>query len=220
MATIIKAGHLRSDNLATQKVAYQLDDMTVRASDYLDRVRKEASRIIAEAQKQAEAIQSESKAKGMELAHADARSQIGEEIEHRWQTLMPALEKGIDQTRRQWMASWEQNLVRLATQIAARIVRRELKVQPDIPLELIREALELASGQGTITLHLHPEDHTSLGDRIENLAGQIGRLGPTNIVADDSITQGGCKVVSQFGVIDQQIESQLARIERELSLGK
>ena len=131
---------------------------------------------------------------------------------------MPALEKGIEQTRLQWMAHWEQNLVRLATQIAARIVRRELKSQPDIPLDLIREALELASGQGTVTLHLHPDDHTSLGNRIENLAGQIGRLGPTNIVADDSITKGGCKVISQFGEIDQQIESQLARIERELSL--
>jgi len=218
MATIIKAGHLRGDSLAPQKVAYQLDDMTLQADSYLDRVRKEASRIIAEAQKEADAIQSNSKAKGMELAHADARSQIGEEIEHRWETLMPALEKGIEQTRLQWMAHWEQNLVRLATQIAARIVRRELKSQPDIPLDLIREALELASGQGTVTLHLHPDDHTSLGNRIENLAGQIGRLGPTNIVADDSITKGGCKVVSQFGEIDQQIESQLARIERELSL--
>ncbi len=218
MATIIKAGHLRGDRLAPQKVAYQLDDMTLQADSYLDRVRKEASRIIAEAQKEADAIQSDSKAKGMELAHADARSQIGEEIEHRWETLMPALEKGIEQTRLQWMAHWEQNLVRLATQIAARIVRRELKSQPDIPLELIREALELASGQGMVTLHLHPDDHTSLGNRIENLAGQIGRLGPTNIVADDSITKGGCKVVSQFGEIDQQIESQLARIERELSL--
>lgn len=218
MATIIKAGHLRSETLAPQKVAYQLDDMTLQADGYLDQVRNEAIRIVTEAQKQAEAIQNESKAKGMELARADARSQMGEEIEHRWEKLMPALDQGVEQTRRQWMAHWEKNLVRLATQIAARIVRRELASQPDIPLELIREALELASGQGRVTLHLHPDDHSSLGDRIDNLAGQIGQLGPTNIIADDNIAQGGCKVVSQFGEIDQQIESQLARIEQELSL--
>jgi len=36
-------------------------------------------------------------------------------------------------------------------------------------------------------------------------------------VADPDITPGGCRVDTQFGSIDQQLETQLARIEEELT---
>jgi flagellar assembly protein FliH len=36
------------------------------------------------------------------------------------------------------------------------------------------------------------------------------------IVADESITAGGCRVDTEFGSLDQQLEAQLARITEEL----
>ena len=38
----------------------------------------------------------------------------------------------------------------------------------------------------------------------------------TEIMADAEITPGGCRVETRFGVIDQQFEAQLQRIEEEL----
>ena len=47
--------------------------------------------------------------------------------------------------------------------------------------------------------------------------GTLARhLAPSAIVADDAVSPGGCCVKTKFGVIDQQIESQLRRIEEEL----
>ena len=40
-------------------------------------------------------------------------------------------------------------------------------------------------------------------------------LGDAELVADPAITPGGCRVETRFGVIDQQFETQLARIEEE-----
>ena len=40
--------------------------------------------------------------------------------------------------------------------------------------------------------------------------------GAAEVVADGGVTPGGCRVESRFGLIDQQIESQLKRIEDEL----
>jgi flagellar assembly protein FliH len=107
--------------------------------------------------------------------------------------------------------------VRLAVAIARRIVRRELHSHPEIAVEWIREALALAVGSGRIQLYLHPQDHAALGDEVRELVAGLGQLGETEIVADSQISPGGCRVVTQFGEVDQRLETQLARIEEELT---
>ena len=42
-------------------------------------------------------------------------------------------------------------------------------------------------------------------------------LTTAEIVADPAITLGGCRVETRFGIIDQQFEAQLKRIEEELT---
>ncbi len=49
------------------------------------------------------------------------------------------------------------------------------------------------------------------------LLAEFSALGPTEIIADAQISRGGCRVDTRFGVIDQQFEAQLARIEEELT---
>ena len=89
--------------------------------------------------------------------------------------------------------------------------------QPELPQTWLRETLELASGAGAITLHLHPDDYTALASHRESLTQQFGQLAEANIVADPAVTPGGCRVVTEHGMIDAQIETQLARIEQELT---
>ena len=77
--------------------------------------------------------------------------------------------------------------------------------------------LRLAAGSTEITLHISPTDHENLGPQIARLAETLCQLAPSSIVADADITPGGCRVVTKFGEVDQQIESQLRRIEEELA---
>jgi flagellar biosynthesis/type III secretory pathway protein FliH len=40
---------------------------------------------------------------------------------------------------------------------------------------------------------------------------------PSAVVADESISPGGCRIETRYGEVDQQIEAQLRRIEEDLA---
>jgi flagellar assembly protein FliH len=75
----------------------------------------------------------------------------------------------------------------------------------------------LATGTTEITLHINPTDHENLGSQITRLAETLCQLAPSEVVANAEISPGGCRVVTKFGEIDQQIEAQLRRIEEDLA---
>jgi flagellar assembly protein FliH len=56
-----------------------------------------------------------------------------------------------------------------------------------------------------------------LRDGATKLIAEMQKLAPAELVADATVSPGGCRVDTQFGCIDQQIEAQLARIRDELS---
>ncbi len=123
----------------------------------------------------------------------------------------------IRHAKQAWLTRWETGAVHVAAAIAKRLVRRELARNPEITLALVREALELASGSSQVRLHLNPADHETLRPQIDILLGELAGLGNAEIVADPQTAPGGCRVETAFGMIDQQLDAQLARIEEELT---
>ena len=220
MASIIKAYDLRSDEHGVQRVTFNLSDISDQAGDYVDAARREAATILAEAKQQAAEIRQRAEADGKQTAVTAAQKAVRDHIEKQLGAVTPALRQAVEeirQARGAWVQQWESNLVHLATAIAQRVIRRELKQTPEITLDLIRESLELAAGSGEIELHLNPGDYEKLGEAAGRLAAEFGSLSPARIVSDKNVSPGGCRVETRFGAIDQQIEGQLARIESELN---
>ena len=108
-------------------------------------------------------------------------------------------------------------MIELAAGIAGRILRRELDHDQEITPKLIRETLELAAGDPHVRLHLNPQDHETLRDRLPGIFRDVGTSTTPEIVADSSVGPGGCVVKTEFGEIDQTIEAQLDRIQQELT---
>ena len=75
---------------------------------------------------------------------------------------------------------------------------------------------ELASRSNRLVLRLNPRDRELLGEQIQRVVAVLGRVAETEIVADETIGIGGCKVSTEFGEIDHQIETQLQRLSEEL----
>ena len=142
-----------------------------------------------------------------------------QEYESQLNTLRQVFSKSTEellrcQQRRQ--AESEQHVLQLAVAIAERIVRGQLDRQPDISLRWIRESIELLSNSRQLRIHLNPQDQHSLGAETEKLAAQIARVASVEIVADASVSPGGCRVESDQGLVDQAVESQLQRVLEEL----
>jgi flagellar assembly protein FliH len=221
MATIIRNGCERASEFgpAVRPVAFNFDDMRGQASDYLDKVRDEAAKIIQGAHRQAEQIRRQAEAAGRQEGSAAIERMLEEKIARRMETLLPALERtaaALDDAKGELLRKWEKSAVHVAAAIAKRIIRRELASEPQIALEAIAEALQLAAGMSQVTLHVNTTDYAHLGGQIDRLAETLCRVAPARIVADAEIFPGGCRVTTEFGEIDQQIEAQLRRIEEDL----
>lgn len=217
MPTIIKAsGPVRPDDGAS----FNFDDMTVRANSYLDTMRAQAADILAKATKDADVIRRHAEEEGRQAAIRVAEKVMEEKVGKQLATLLPAIEhagKQLVLARDAWLTHWERAAVHLAARMAERIIRRELKQDPQITAALVKDALELAAGSADIHVFMHPDDLKLLGSHVEALTREVARQGTAKVSADASISPGGCRVETRFGVIDQRIEEQLKRIEEELT---
>jgi flagellar biosynthesis/type III secretory pathway protein FliH len=213
MSTVIRAS---DRNQATQSVAFNFEDLAVQSDRYLAKVRTEALQIVAKAQQEAEAIRRKAEQDGR-LAGMQA---VEELIRKQLSTVIPALKQMVGQiqdAKQSWLRHWEAAAVRVAGAIAGKLVRREIGRHPEITLDLVREALVLASGSSNVRIHLNPNDLKAMGDQFRVLLDEIDPLSGTEFEADPEIAPGGCRVDTRFGIIDQQFESQLKRIEEELT---
>lgn len=222
MATIIKKDAAQNSPArpAVRGVAFDFQDLAGHADEYVDSVRREAAKVVQAAHAEAEAIRSQAERAGREAAEAAVEQVLNEKVGERMKTIRPALEDLVNQltdARGAWLDHWEQSALELAARIAERIVRSELEHRPEVELTWIREALELASGPGVVTVRLNKADHENLGPQAEQLASAIGKFEKAILVADEQVSPGGCVVETQFGVIDQQIETQLRRLVDDLS---
>jgi flagellar assembly protein FliH len=222
MATIIRKDSPRETNSgrATQPVSFNFSDMRGQANDYLGTVRAEAAKIVQEAHQQAEQIRRQAEVAGRKAAEAAAQRVLEEKVSQRMQAILPALERvarEVNDMKGELLANWERSAVKVATAIAERIIRRQIAREPQITLDLIAESLRLAAGAAEIKLHVSPADRENLGPQIDALVSTIGRLAPSAVVTDTSLQSGDCRVMTKFGEIDQQIKSQLRRIELELA---
>jgi len=217
MSTVIKANdEIRSIRAA----AFNFDDMAVKAGQYLDKIRGEAAKILASAQKEAVAIRQRAEAEGRQAGQNAVEQTVQKQLARQLATLLPALQRAVEEvqhSRHAWLRHWEKSAVHTAAAIAARLVRRERIDHPEITVRLVREALELASGSSQLRLHLNPADHAALAPQIEAVLKEFSNLAPTELIADPRITPVGCRLDTRFGTIDQQFEAQLARIEEELT---
>lgn len=216
MAGIIKYGQPVAHPVGGASPAYQFDDM---GDAYLARVRGEAAQIIADARAEAVKIKAQAADAGKQAAMQAVEASVRTRLDQQLQSLLAALKQataGIAQSRQAWQQHWETHAVRVATAIAARVIRREVAQSPDISLDLVREALQLAAGSGRIIVRLSPADHAAVAGQAEQLTRELNLVAPAQFVADAAISPGGCRVETQFGAIDNQIQTQLARLTEEL----
>jgi flagellar assembly protein FliH len=212
MATIIRAADAHRSLLA----AFNYDDLAAQAALQVAQARAEAAELIVRAETEADGIRRQAK----EAGHAAARQEVEAAVAAQMSPVLAALRQTVadlQDAKQQWLAHWQSRAVRLAGRIAARVIRRQLQADPEITLALVREALELAAGSPTIRVHLNPQDYKLLGAQVRTMIDAMSSLGGAEVVSDATIGQGGTRVETRFGTIDQQIESQLERIEEELT---
>ncbi|PHS03419.1 MAG: hypothetical protein COA78_18140 [Blastopirellula sp.] len=217
--SVIKANTIVEQQHDITPVSFNFNDVQNAAQGQLNQIKLKAAEIIKDALVEAEELRLKAEQQGQIDAVRNARKSLKQEVDAQAATVIPALKNvvtQIAQAKQQWVQQWEESAVHIAIAIAEKIIHREIENRPDISQEMIRQTLTMASRCGQIKVHLNPKDIESMERTSGVMLKELKKLAPSDIVPNENIAQGGCFIETQFGSIDNTIESQLKRIESEL----
>ncbi|MCL2346473.1 MAG: flagellar assembly protein FliH [Desulfobulbus sp.] len=102
-----------------------------------------------------------------------------------------------------------EQLLALAVEIAAQVVRGRIAVHEEALLPVVREAIAaLPLSRGDMTLRVNPVDAAHLRRQLGDELSQSG----AQIVEDDSISSGGCVLQAGASQIDARVETRWKRV--------
>ncbi|MFZ4573327.1 MAG: FliH/SctL family protein [Phycisphaerales bacterium] len=104
-------------------------------------------------------------------------------------------------------------VVRLALEIAARVVKRAVAGDASIVADQVGAALKLAMNSGRLAIRVHPDDVAIVREAMPKMSDLVGDAAHVCIEPDTEATRGSCKVRSAGGAwIDAGVQTQLDRI--------
>ena len=106
-----------------------------------------------------------------------------------------------------------ESVARLAGKIASAVVSRELKSDPDLILNMVRESISaLNTSEQDVYIHLNPRNAQLIRDLLQDHnSGQTW-----HIVDDPHITLENCKVRCQDSIIDTDLDTRINLIITQL----
>ena len=131
---------------------------------------------------------------------------VGSQIERLAQNMKSLPEKVLEDYR-----DW---LIRTSIGVARQIVNREIRTEPGIVADLVRDLLEDARQQGALTVYLNPGDL----ELIEKKAGLALQADEKQFIlkADRDLERGGCRVESPIQLIEASVSGMFEKLEKEI----
>jgi type III secretion protein L len=172
--------------------------------------RLEAQRIVAEAEAQSAALRRTSEHFARE-AREQAYNQGMEAALFRLNHDLIAAREMRDTA----MAQAERDVLRLAVKIAEKIIGREIETTDATAADIVATALREARHNERVTVRVNPADLPT----IKKFRGRLdpgGRIRLLDFAPDPRVERGGCQIVTETGVIDAQLSTQLRVLEKAL----
>ena len=209
--------------VAPQLVRFQWRDVQAEANRVLADAQCRAEAIIAQAQAAAEATRDaaqrdgheEGYRKGVEEGREQAHRQSLDLCGNDLQTAIATLDKAATEAalfKEQIKAGAIEELVELAIAIARRVTKQQAMIDPHVLVANLRDALAMTSRQRHLRIAIHPSQRQVLASAIPQLEMEWPAIGAAQIVDDASLCPGGCRVFTEHGQIDADLNAQLDRI--------
>ncbi|WP_146974407.1 FliH/SctL family protein [Lujinxingia vulgaris] len=162
-------------------------------------LRAEAAREVEEAKAQADTIRAQALQEGQHQAAEEMLDVLGKARAEYDLLLQRA----------------EPDMVRLAFQIASRLIGETLEMAPERVEQMVARSLELVRGKRQVLLRVHPDDLATLRAAEARLSYVVGGV-PVHLQADEEVARGGCLIETESGQIDARLQTQLDVLQAAL----
>ncbi|MNI30371.1 flagellar assembly protein H [compost metagenome] len=162
-----------------------------------------------------EAIKSEGFSQGFEEGKTEAQNSLQAKIEEMMNEASGVLQQAYTEKGR-IIQEAEPFLVDLSCSIAEKIIDKQLDIEPEYTIELIKKSLSRKREQGILTLCVAPSYFAFVQAAREELSLVIDSQAELQILPDPSVADRGCVIRSSYGSVDARIDTQLVEIKKEL----
>lgn len=198
-SNVIKV-HANNKPLAVSKITREAHDASLEAKNILAKAHEQAAKLLEDAQREKEAVLAENAARG----YAEGLDRWNDALAEAWKR------------RDDFLSRHEAELVKLAVAIAKKIIGHSVDIDSGAALQTVKEALKSVRSVRRVTVKVNPIDETTLREQVGTLKMLSSEVSDFVIIGNPSIEVGGCIVESDLGIIDAQISTQLASIEKAL----
>ena len=185
-------------------------DAEVQAAADLERLRAE----IRAAEEERDRIRDEARRDGLALARTDALEQVRAEAAPLVEILRNAA-AAVEGKRAELVTLAERDLVKLALQIAAKVVKKEI-ASGTVAIDNLRRAIELTADRRELRVLLHDQDLAKIEQYLPELRREFAEVRKIALEPSPAVEPGGVLVQTCEGSVDATIAAQLDQIERGL----
>jgi flagellar assembly protein FliH len=198
---------IRETSLAAAPVMISLKDADDERARILAAARAAADRIRATAH--AEGYEAGFK-QGVKKGREDGLAQSERKVRQSIAAVTAAVES-VDALHHETASHLTKQLIELAIALAQRITKRQAAIDPQVAAANFEQAARLVAGATQLRIALNPQDLATIQRCVD-----LFHLPSAQLIEDPNIAPGGCRIHTEHGVIDADINTQLDRLTQQL----
>jgi flagellar assembly protein FliH len=180
----------------------------------------DAKRIVQEALDYAEAVREEARQAGYRkgftegyeagraAAEAEAQAKAAE-----YRALIEAFVEQVETERQRLWRNAEPQIVAFVMEIAQKVVKEEAKINREIALSVVKNALRRVIDTERVRIRVHLADLETVRGAREELLTLIDGIDHLEIIEDRRVPPGGCVIETNAGTIDAKLETQFEELQ-------
>ena len=199
-----------------QYVNYDLDSAREQADTILVNARNEAETLLRTTNDRIAKIEQETYERGYRKGEQDAKHNARRAQEEFYASTAGIL-KELEEIRERTIRDTEAELVQLAVGIAEKLVCRQLDIEPETIVDMVKAACRQAGESKQVIIYARPEQISLLSSRQSEIASQFYNTHRIRLIDDPNIKMGGCRIETEQGCIDATIDTMLRKLDSSVN---
>jgi flagellar assembly protein FliH len=182
---------------------------------FLEMAQRQGAELVSVARAQADGIAEGARREGFEAGYAEGKAAAEQEARDLLLFAENAVREVVE-ARTRTLAESEEALVRLAVDVAEKIVKTDIELHPERVLKVLEGALRKAFVRDRLTVVCNPADLALIEEGQNELAAQVGTLQHLELIGDRRVKRGGVMIRTDAGDVDATLDSQLERLREAM----
>lgn len=224
-------GVIKSDAAPTKIASFKMVDVEQHAARLILQAQARAEALLKEAELEGDRIRAEryqqgfaegrqqgimqGLTEGKKAGHEEALARHSKNLEGLVAAFTGASAQ-LERSRRKLETETVADVVRLSVAIARRVTKQLGAADPSVARANVAEALKTVVNASAVKVAIHPAELKALEEDLPRIRAMFPKLQQVELIADETLARGGCRLMTGSGIVDADLDTQLDRVVADL----